>query len=470
MLSRSHGITAALRGGLPILSILLLCCLLWACPLSAGAVEADWASAEAPPEDTRVGSVYLYNLENNVVLHEKNPDKVIYPTASVKIMTGLLACRALESRMEETVELTAPMLAGSSGRSLGLVAGERIKVYDLLAAAVCGSYNDAACVVAHLSYGSVEAFVEQMNQEAQRLGAVATVYKNPTGLHDPAMVTTAADTALITREAIHNELYMSLASAHVHTIPATNAAKARTITNRNALVSDTGGQYYNGWCRGLNAGMTDEGGWCVITLWEKNGASNLSVVMGGADVAVGESIPAYTYTNRLLNWAGRNYTYRTVLSAREALDTLPVTMTGTSKSKTEIFISEDLAVYLPAHVDLSADVSVAYHLYDDKLTAPLSEGQTVGTVTVTYGGKVVGTAPVVVREAFARNGFLNALDGFKAYLCSRTFVITVIIFVGLLVLYLKYTRGPGGRYTAKQTYRPPRRKNKKFRALRKSRR
>ncbi|MBE6586001.1 MAG: D-alanyl-D-alanine carboxypeptidase, partial [Ruminococcaceae bacterium] len=310
------------------------------------------------------------------------------------------------------------------------------------------------------------AFVEYMNREAQILGATHTVYQNVTGLHDPSMVTTVRDTALVAREALNDSLFMSMASAHVHTIPATNASAERTMTNRNALISDTGGQYYNGWCRGINAGMTDEGGWCVITLWEKNGVSNLSVVMKCADVAVGESIPAYTYTNRLLNWAGRAYGYRTVLTADRKIDTLPVAMTGTSKSKTDVFIPVDLKAYLPTHVELSGNVTVTYYLDGDRLQAPLFEGQVVGHVTATYNGNVVATSPLVVMESFSRNGFLKMLTDFRQYLSGRSFIIAAVIFIVLLAGYLKYTTGPGGRYTTRNTRRKPVRADRRFRIRR----
>lgn len=452
---------------------LLLACLIALCfqyAVNGSALGGAWAPAEIPPDDSRVGAVCLYNTDSRQMLHEKNADAVIYPAASVKIMTGLLACRSLEDRLEETVELTSAMLAGASGRNMGLVPEEQVKIYDLLASMICGGYNDAACVLAYLCAGSVDAFPEQMNNEALRLGAVHTTYKNPTGLHDPEMVTTARDTLLIAHEAMQNELYMSLVSLHNYTVPATNASGERSFSNRNLLTSDTGGQYYNGRCRGMNAGMTDEGGWCVITLWEHDGASNLCVVMNASDVPTGEAIPAYTYTNRLLSWAGRCYTYQTVLSSEDPLETLPVKKTGTSKSETGIYVPEDLRVYLPAHINAQTDIALQYHLDGDELTAPLAQGQTVGTLTVIYDGAVVASSPIIVREAFARNSFLNLLDHMKAYFMSRAFGVTVVVFLILLIFYLKYSRGPGGRYTTKQTYVPSRKKNKKYRALKKSRR
>ena len=415
--------------------------LLWCFP-------APVAAAEAPPPDGEVGNVLLINLENNLILHEKSADTAIYPSSSVKIMTGLLACRALADRLDEEITITAAMLSGVEGRRMNppLADGEILTVRHLLYAAVCGGYNDAAQVVACLSSGSVAAFVEEMNREAARLSASHTRYTNPTGLHDPAMATSARDVSLIARQAYKNDLFMELSSTRTHTLPATNIAPSRSFTNRNFLISDSSQNYFNGYCRGMNAGMTDEGGWCVVTVCERGGTANLCVVMGGQDVATGEPIPAYIYTNRLLAWANRAYAYRTVLTSDEVLDTLPVSMTGISKSKADIVPVGDLKVYLPADADTEDGLTYITAIEGGKLIAPLSPGQVVGTVTVSYGDRVVGKADLTVTEDFAVNGFLKSLMGFREYLTSRPFLISVVLFAIMLLVYLHATTGPGGRY------------------------
>ena len=415
--------------------------LLWCFPAPA-------AAAEAPPPDGEVGHVLLINLENNLTLYKKSADTAIYPSSSVKIMTGLLACRALADRLDEEVTLTASMLSGVEGRRMNppLADGEVLTVRHLLYAAICGGYNDAALVVACLSSGSVAAFVEDMNREAARLSASHTRYTNPTGLHDPAMATSARDVAMIARQAYKNPLFMEISSTRTYTVPATNIADPRGFTNRNSLISDSSLNYYNGYCRGMNAGMTDEAGWCVVTVCERGGASNLCIVMGGQDVATGEPIPAYVYTNRLLAWANRTYAYRTVLTADDVLDTLPVSMTGISKSKADIVPVGDLKVYLPADIDSEGGLTYTTVIEGGELTAPLTAGQVVGTVTVTCEGRVVGKADLTVTEDFAVNGFLAGLMGFRGYLTGRPFFISVILFLLMLLIYLRVTTGPGGRY------------------------
>ncbi len=403
---------------------------------------------EAPPPDSEVGSVLLINLENNLTLYEKSADTTIYPSSSVKIMAGLLACRALASRLEEEVTISAAMLSGVEGRRMNppLADGEILTVRDLLYAAVCGGYNDATMVVACLSSGSVAAFVEEMNREVQRIGTIHTRYTNPTGLHDPAMATSARDVSLIAREAYGNDLFMTLSSTRTYTISATNIADERIFTNRNALISDSSNNYFNGHCAGMNAGMTDEGGWCVVTVCERNGASNLCIVMRGQDVATGELIPAYVFTSRLLAWANRAYIYRTVLTPDDILETRRVSMTGVSKSKADIVPVKDLKVYLPVDADIEEGLTYTTALDGGNLTAPLTAGQVVGTVTVTYEGRVVGKADLTVTEDFARNGFLSGLMGFRSYLTGRPFLITLILFALMLLVYLRMTTGPGGRY------------------------
>ena len=425
----------------------LLCFLCLTLTLSALlSVGSLTVSAEDAPASTDVGVVLLLNLENNVTLYEKEADTNVYPSSSVKIMMGLLACRALYDRLDETVTVTAAMVAGVTGRSMHLADGERLTVRDLLYAAICGGYNDAACVVACLSAGSVAAFVEAMNAEAQRLGTLHTRYTNPTGLHDPAMCTTARDVAIIAREAYGNDLYMLVSSARTYTVPATNVSEERLFTNRNSLISDSSQNYYNGYCKGMNAGMTDEGGWCVVTVCERNGAANLCIILRGLDVASGELIPAYVQTNRLLSWANRNYGYRTVLTAGETLETMRVGMTGISKSKADLVPAEDLKIYLPADLDVEGQLEYNVLLEGDELTAPLTAGEQVGTVTVSYRGHIVGKAPLTVTEDFKRSGFLEGLRLFRAYLTGRAFLLSLPILALLLLPYLYATGSSRGRY------------------------
>ena len=412
-------------------------------------------AAEEPPQTTDVGAVLVVNLENNLTLYEKEADTVIYPSSSVKIMSGLLACRALAERSNETVTVTAAMLAGVTGRRMNppLADGEKITVRDLLYAAICGSYNDATAVVACLAGGSVPAFVEDMNTEAQRLGTIHTRYTNPTGLHDPAMATSVRDVALIAREAYENPLFMQICSARTYTVAATNIAEARSFSNRNYLVSDSSQNYFNGYCKGMNAGQTDEGGWCVVTVCERNGASNLCIAMRGRDVGADELIPAYVYVNRLLAWANRAYTYRTVLSKGETLETMRVGMTGVSKSKAKLVPAEDLKIYLPADLDVEGYLEYGILPHGGELSAPLTAGQEVGTVTVSYQGRIVGKAPLTVTEDFRRSGFLNAMQVFKGYLMSRAFLLAIPIFLLLLLPYLYLTGSTRGRFSLRSVRR-----------------
>ena len=426
-------------------TLLLLLCL----TMTLASLLSGWsltASAEEAPVSSDVGVVLLLNLENNLVLYEKEADTVVYPSSSVKIMMGLLACRTLYARLNETVTVTSAMVAGVTGRSLHLADGEMLTVRDLLYAAICGGYNDAACVVACLSSGSVAAFVEDMNEEAQRLGAVNTNYTNPTGLHDPAMSTTARDVSIIAREAYDNDLYMLISSARTYTIAETNVSESRLFTNRNALISDSSQNYYNGYCAGMNAGMTDEGGWCVVTVYERDGASNLCIILRGMDVASGELIPAYVQANRLLLWANRSYGYRTVLSAGDTLDRRKVAMTGVSKSKADVVVKEALKIYLPTDLDVEGQLEYDLILDGDGLTAPLTAGDTVGIVTVSYQGRIVGKAPLTVNEDFKPSGFLKMLQGFKGYLMGRAFWLALPLFVIMLLPYLYVTGSSRGRY------------------------
>lgn len=404
------------------------------------------ATALNEPEASDVRAAYLVSLTNDQVLFEQNADVSLYPASTVKIMTGLLACRLLSERLEEQVILTEAMLTGVSGRSLHLSVGETLTVRDLLYAALCGGYNDATVAIAVLCAGSVTEFVSLMNTEAARLGATETHFSNPTGLHEADMTTTARDVAVIARVARQDPLFMTIVSATSYSIPATEVSEPRGIYNRNLLLSDTSQEYRNGYCNGMSAGMTDEGGWCIVTVYERDDQALLCVVMGGEDVPSGEVIPAYQRVNALLSWARQSYGYRQLYAAGAKYDVLPVEMTGLSSSRAQLVLPEGLSVYLPWDADPETDLTLSLLLKDGTLEAPLSAGEIVGRLTVQYQDTVVASTPVAVTEDFAVSGFLRGMQRFKAYLSSRAFVATLACFVLLTLLYIGLVRKRKGRY------------------------
>lgn len=223
-------------------------------------------------------------------------------------MTGLVAIDALSGRLDETVTVTAEMLKGVAGNNIALKAGEVVTVKDMLYAALCGGYNDACAVLAHLVGGSMAGFVKLMNERADALGAASTHYTNPSGMHHEDMVTTTADTFRIALEAAHTPLYMEITSAAKYVMPATNLASERNIYNRNALIARNKEIiYYYAAARGLNSGSTTEGGYCLVTTAEQNGLTYLCVVMGGEEID--GKITSYTLAKTLLDWAFASYGY-----------------------------------------------------------------------------------------------------------------------------------------------------------------
>ena len=170
-------------------------------------LSASAKDEESPPRVENASAACLYDKTHNKMLVNENPELVLNTSTSAKVMTGLIACKMLGERLDETVTVTAEMLRGTSGYSMRLKEGEKIKINDLLYGAICGSYNDAAYVLANVCAGNAQGFVSLMNEKARELGAESTAYTNPLGYPDnSAMVTTLSDTLKIALAASDNEL------------------------------------------------------------------------------------------------------------------------------------------------------------------------------------------------------------------------------------------------------------------------
>lgn len=406
-----------------------------------------------PPSVSGGEAIVLYDKTHGRYLVEKNGADMLNTSTSAKIMTGLLACEILANRTEETVTVTEDMLSAVAGYSMKLQAGEKIKIIDLLYGAICGSYNDAAYVLAHVCGGSVDRFVALMNERALSLDAKATTYTNPLGYPDSAgMITTAYDTLKIALAASENPLYMEISSALKHTAPATNKSDSRQYYNRNYLISSAADpRYYNASCSGMNAGYSGEaGGWSIVTLAHDDGADYICVLLGGKESADGNRIYAYESVNTLINWAKKTYNMYTVFPEGAQLGTTEIGLTSLEESDAPYITANALEVYVPTTVSGSLNYTIDI---DKDLKAPLSAGDEIGCVTVTSYGEIVGTCPLLLKEDYEVNNVMLVIDRIGAYTKSRAFVATIVCFIVLLIIALIHRRETRyesrGKYTRK---------------------
>ncbi len=403
--------------------------------LAAGSIGLSVRSAALEdPTVSNAKGIYLYNLENNKAVFTQNAEEQVYPTSTVKIMTGILAIENLSERLDENITVTSSMLSAVSGNNIGLAAGEIVTIDSMIRALLVNGANDAAYVLAHTVSGSTEEFVTLMNTKAKELGAHHTHYTNPTGMHDENMYTTAEDTAQIAKYAYGLDLFMEATSSVRYSMPATNTSAARTLHNRNCLLSVYYDKnYYNDQARGMNAGSTPQGGHCVVTAATDGELTYIAVVMGAE--TINGQIYSYINITNLLKWAFDSFTYTQVLSPEQIVCEIPVTL-STAVDYVTLVSTDTLRVYLPADVNVEEEIEISYSTNSKELQAPVYEGQVVGSVTAIYQGNILGTSQLVATTDVTRNDLLYGLYKIEQFTKSRFFIITLIAAVIFTLIYI----------------------------------
>lgn len=394
------------------------------------------ASALEPPVVERVGAAYLYNVENDRVLFEQDADKVLYPAASVKVMTAVVAYEALSSRMGENVVITAEMIEGAVGNHIGIKAGEHLFVRDLFYALLLKGANDASYVLACLAYGSVDAFVGKMNERSESLGMKSTVYKNPTGMHDADMVTTARDTSLVARTFASYPELIEMSSVTKHVIEKSEHCTERNMYNRNAFVSKLNSlgtkEYYYPDAKGMNFGSTKEGGDSFVTMAEREGLRYICVILGGEENDDETEIYAFIAAKALCDYALDSFGYVKVLTRDKLVYDMPVSLSEET-DHVMLIPKEEVKAYLPKEVDPKTDITCSYTLEHDSLQAPVAEGQKVGYVSVYYGDELLGTVELVTQNEVKLSAFLSLLENIRRFTESKFFICSVIALIVLTV-------------------------------------
>ena len=359
-----------------LLSLMLIMVLsLTLLPVSALAVtEPDIGARAAIVVDADTGEVY----------YEKNSTQTIQPASTTKIMTALLTVEAIERGevgLNESVTASSNsqynLETDSTNANPRIQPGESMAVQDLLYCTMLVSANEACNILAERVSGTVSGFVDAMNARAAELNMTGTHFANANGLEDSDHYSTAADFALLAREAMNHSLFQQIAATQRYTVPETNVTSARSLENTNMLlISDS--EFYYAPAYGIKTGFFTNAGYCLVSAATKDDINVICVVMGGQQMndQFRDSITLY-------NWLFDNFELRQVLSSAETIVTVPVRL-GTSDT-TGVRAEDAVSVVLPKDYDISR-VGYQYVLYHEqngeKLEAPINAGQVLGEITV----------------------------------------------------------------------------------------
>lgn len=236
-------------------------------------------------------SFLAIDLASNMPLVKQN-HSTQRPIASLtKLMTAHIILK--ENALDEIVTVSAHA-ASMEGSSMELVAGEKISVRHLLHGLMIESGNDAATALAEYNGGTIENFVNKMNNEAKALGMQSTSYANPSGLDHPNAYSTAQDLAMLSKHVLKNQTLRKIVNQESFEFLAEDGT-AHKLQNTNVLLGQLG-------VRGLKTGRTEGAGECFISLARTaEGHEVLTIVLG--------SEQRFPDTQILLEWIYDSFTW-----------------------------------------------------------------------------------------------------------------------------------------------------------------
>lgn len=223
--------------------------------------------------DISASSSIVMDADSGSILYEKNAYAPMEMASTTKIMTCLLACES--GKINDTVTITSEMLDGAYGSLIYLNVGDEITLLDLVRGAMLASGNDAANSIAVYVAGSVNSFIDMMNDRAKKIGMKDTLFVTPSGLDEGNHHSTAYDMALLSSVAIKNDILSSICSKSSCNITVND--EKRAVYNHNKLLS------YDKSFVGLKTGFTEKAGRCLVSAYDYEDNTIITVTLNAPD-------------------------------------------------------------------------------------------------------------------------------------------------------------------------------------------
>ncbi|MEO8653770.1 MAG: D-alanyl-D-alanine carboxypeptidase family protein [Ramlibacter sp.] len=356
-----------------------------------------FASAQVPqPPEIAARAYLVLDVTANQMLAGRDIDAPVEPASLTKLMTQYLVFDALRSKKID-LKQTLPVSRRAwkmPGSRMFIDPSMQVPVDDLIKGMIVQSGNDATVALAEGVGGTVERFVQLMNEQAKALGLKSTNYKNPEGLTEAGHSTTARDLATLASRLMQEfpqyTHYYGIKKYRYEGTPTAND------TNRNMLL------FRDPTVDGLKTGHTAAAGYCLIATAKRDfpnvGSRRvLAVVLGAAS----ENARA-NEAQKLLNWGYTAFEAVKLFDANQPVVT-PEVWKGAQKTA-KLGRTEAVVVAIPAGSASRLKTQVSR---PDPLIAPLTKGQQVGTLKISSGDQALLDLPLVALETVEQAGVLS---------------------------------------------------------------
>jgi D-alanyl-D-alanine carboxypeptidase (penicillin-binding protein 5/6) len=343
------------------------------------------------PPSTGAKSFIIQDFESGYILAEKNADQSVEPASITKLMTAYVVFNELQAgniNLSDMVTISEKAWR-TPGSRMFVEVNKQVLVEDLLQGMIVQSGNDATMALAEHIAGSEETFAALMNRHAEEIGMTGSHFVNSTGLPDENHHMTAKDIALLATLLIRKyPEYYHWYSQKEFTF------NDITQYNRNKLL------WRDDSVDGLKTGFTDSAGYCLVTSANKDGMRLITVVLGtdSANARVDAS-------QALLNYGFRFFETHKLYDAGTQLATSRIWKGSTET--VPLGLDQALYVTIPRGQYKSLDASMSI---DERITAPVNEGQSLGSVQVKLSNELVADQPLVSLQQIGEGTFWQRIS------------------------------------------------------------
>ncbi len=386
----------------------------------------------------------LVSMDTGEILYSNNIDNKVFPASITKIMTVTLMLESEKYDPAGKVAMTKEvedLILGTGSAVSNFQIGEEITQLDLVYTVLMSSFGDCAYLAAIYYGGSVDEFVNMMNNKAEELGLTGTHYSNPVGLHDEQTYTTVRDIYTLTTYALKNETFKAVCETSRYTIEATNKSAKRILSTTNFL-QDPNTNYFYQYAKGVKTGYTDEAGRCLVSTASYNGYNYMCILMNCPPNA--DKRYEFIESANLYRWAFNNFSFKQVANSTEPVCEIPVEL-SLDTDFVSLYFEKPFVTVLPNGADDSTIV-VKTKLSSDKVEAPVKKGDVLGTADIVYAEQVIGTVNLVAGDNVKASKLLIGIKYVKGFFSSvymkivyALIVLAILIFI-LMIIKLNIAR------------------------------